>query len=178
MYFVSSNIENTNEKNEFRLKLNSESFEWSNLIESKLRKTIFTFASNKASRSDQLIFLIIQKAYNSISDVFFMLHSELISRDHHFVCWREKIEAILKKSNKSNYIASKAYRIITLLNCLNKIFEQIIVSRLSLFEQTSDLFDLNQISGLKELSAVKAIMNLTHNIKLSLKEKKAQRAFF
>ncbi len=52
MYLVSLNIENTNEKNEFRLKLNSESFEWSNLIESELRKAIFTFASNKASRSN------------------------------------------------------------------------------------------------------------------------------
>jgi hypothetical protein len=178
MYLVSSNIENTNEKNEFRWKLNSELFEWSNLIESKLRKAIFTFASNKASRSDQLMFLIIQKAYNSISDVFFMLYFELINRDHHFVCWRKRIEAILNKSNKSNYIASKVYRIITLLNCFDKIFEKIIVWCMSFFEQTSDLLDLNQMNERKELSAVDAIMNLTHDIELSLKEKKSTTCVF
>jgi hypothetical protein len=112
MYSKSSDVENTNDENEIRLNLNSDSFEWSELIESKLRNAIFTSASNKASRSDQLTFLIVQKAYNSISDVFLLLYFKLISREHHLVCWREEIEAILKKSNKSNYIVPKAYRII------------------------------------------------------------------
>jgi hypothetical protein len=52
MYFVSSNIENTNEKNEIRLIVNSRSCEWSNLIKSKLRQAIYTFASNKTSKAD------------------------------------------------------------------------------------------------------------------------------
>jgi flagella basal body P-ring formation protein FlgA len=85
MYLISSNIENI-EKDEIRFNLNSESFEWSNLIESELWKAIFTSASNKASRSNQLTFLIVQKAYDLISDVFYMLYHELINRDHHFVC--------------------------------------------------------------------------------------------
>jgi hypothetical protein len=130
MYSISSNIENTSDETDIRLNLNSKSFKWFDLIKSKLQKAIFTFVLNKASRSDQLTFLIVQKTYKSISDIFFMLYSEFINRDHHFICWREEIEAILKKSNKSNYIASKAYRIITLLNCLEKISEKIIVSRL------------------------------------------------
>ncbi len=134
MYSTSFEIENMSDDTEIRLNLNSKSFEWSDLIESELRKAIFISALNKASESDQLTFLIVQKAYVSISDVFFMLYFELINRGHHLVCRREEIEAILKKSNKSNYIASKAYRIITLLNCLEKISEKIIVSRLSYFE--------------------------------------------
>jgi hypothetical protein len=52
----------------------------------ELQKAIFTSAPNKAPGPDQLTFLIVQKAYNSISDVFFMLYSELINRDHHPVC--------------------------------------------------------------------------------------------
>jgi hypothetical protein len=172
MYSKSLNIENFNDENEIRLKLNSNSFKWSKLIESELRKAIFTSASNKASRSDQLIFLIVQKTYNSISDIFFLLYFEFIYRDHHFVCWRKSIEAIMKKSNKSKYIASKTYRIITLLNCLRKIFEKIMTSRLFYFEQTSDLLDLNQMSERKNLSAIDAIMNLTYDIEISLKEKK------
>ncbi len=177
MYFVSLNIENTNE-NEIRLKLNSKSFEWLNLIESKLRKAIFMSASNKASRSNQLTFLIVQKTYNSISDVFFMLYFEFINRDPYFVCWKEKIEAILKKSNKSNYIASKTYRIITLLNYLKKNFEKIIASRLFSFEQTFDLLDLNQMKERKDLIAIDAVMNLTHDIELSLKERKSTTCVF
>jgi hypothetical protein len=134
MYSSSSNIKNASDEIEIRLSLNSDSFEWSNLIELELRQAICTFASNKALESDQLIFLIFQKAYNSISDVFFMLYFEFINRNHHLVCWRERIEAILKKSNKSNYTASKTYRIITLLNCLEKTSKKIIASRLFFFE--------------------------------------------
>jgi hypothetical protein len=178
MYSISSDIENTNDEAEIRLNLNSESFQWFELIESELQKAIFTFASNKASESDQLTFLIVQKAYNSISDVFFILYSELINQDHHLECWREEIKAILKKSNKSNYIASKAYKIITLFNCLEKISEKIIASRLSFFEQTSDLLDLNQMSERKDLSAVDAIMNLTHDIEMSLREKRSTTCVF
>jgi predicted RNA binding protein with dsRBD fold (UPF0201 family) len=44
---------------------------------------------------------------------------------------------------------------------------------MSYFEQTFDLLDLNQMSKRKELSAIDAVMNLTHDISLSLKEKKS-----
>ncbi len=45
-------------------------------------------------------------------------------------------------------------------------------SRLSYFEQISDLLNSNQMSERKELLAIDAVMNLTHDIELSLKEKK------
>jgi hypothetical protein len=88
------------------------------------------------------------------------------------------VKAILKKSNKSNYTASKTYKIITLLNCLKEIFEKIIASQLFFFEQTFDLLDLNQTRERKKLSAVDAIMNLTHDIELSLKERKSTTCVF
>jgi hypothetical protein len=52
MYSISSEIENMSDDTEIRLNLNSKSYEWSDLIESKLRKAIFISASNKASKSD------------------------------------------------------------------------------------------------------------------------------
>ena len=59
-----------------------------------------------------------------------------------------------------------------IVKLLEKISEKIVVSRLSYFEQISDLLDLNQMRERKDLSAIDAIMNLTHDIELSLKEKK------
>jgi hypothetical protein len=46
-------------------------------------------------------------------------------------------------------------------------------ARLFFFEQTFDLLDLNQMSDQKRLSAVKIVLNLTHDIEASLKEKKS-----
>ncbi len=51
-------------------------------------------------------------------------------------------------------------------------------SRLSYFEQTSNLLDLNQMSKRKELSAIDAVLNLTHDIQVSLKEKKSTTCVF
>jgi hypothetical protein len=119
-YFESLNIKNINDENEIKFNLNSNSFKWLKLIESKFRQTIFTFALNKTLKSNQLIFLIIQEVYSSILNVFFLFYAEFVYRDHHFVCWRKKIETILKKLNKSNYIVLKVYRINILLNCLEK----------------------------------------------------------
>ncbi len=47
-----------------------------------------------------------------------------------------------------------------------------------LFEQTSDLLDSNQMRERKELLTVEAVMNLTHDIKLSLKERKSTTCVF
>jgi hypothetical protein len=110
--------------------------------------------------------------------MFFILHSAFINRDHYLVWSREEIEAILNKSNKSNYTTSKAYRKITLFNYLKKIFEKIIVSRLSYFYQTLNLLNLNQMSERKDLSTIDAVMNLTHDIELSLRKKKSTKVCF
>jgi purine nucleoside phosphorylase len=49
---------------------------------------------------------------------------------------------------------------------------------LSYFEQTSDLLDSNQMSERKDLSAIDAVLNLTHDIESSLKEKKSTTCVF
>ena len=43
------------------------------------------------------------------------------------------------KQNKTDYINPKAYQIIALLNCLRKISEKIIATRLSYLAEISDL---------------------------------------
>ena len=57
----------------------------------------------------------------------------MIKQDSHSEHWRKRIEAILKKSNKSDYSNFKAYRIITLLECMSKISEKIIANRLAYY---------------------------------------------
>ncbi len=61
---------------------------------------------------------------------------------------------------------------------MEKISEKIIASRLFFFEQTSDLLDSNQMKERKELSTVDAVMCLTHDIELSLKERRSTKCVF
>ena len=46
---------------------------------------------------------------------------------------------IIKKFNKENYSDFKSYKVISLLNCLDKISERIIAKRLSYFAEIIDL---------------------------------------
>ena len=144
---------------------------WLILIESEFSSAIFTSALKKTSESNNLTFLIIQKAYKIISKLFFMIFSCLINNGIHSNCWRTDIDAILKKFEKSDYSISKSYRIITLLNCLKKISEKIIAKRLSYLKQMSNMLDFDQIGERKNRSAIDAVLNLTHDIQLALKQK-------
>jgi len=48
------------------------------------------------------------------------------------------MKIILKKLNKLNYSIFKTYRIITLLNCLNKVVEKIIAVQLFYTAEIND----------------------------------------
>ena len=88
----------------------------------------------------------------------------LCFNEHDTQCWKESIEAILKKSNKVDYSQSKAYRIIMLLNCLRKISEKIIAIRLSHFVEHSNLLHNEQMRDRKNRSAIDASLCLVHDI--------------
>ena len=117
--------------------------EWQSLSDNEVRKAIITSFSKKASESDEMSFAIIQEAYKAISDVLNLIYKILIKNDFHSECWREETEVILKKSEKSDYSLPKVYRIITLLNCLDKMTEKIMTIRLSYISQVTDLLDID-----------------------------------
>jgi len=104
----------------------NESIQWSRVIEEKIKHAINFSAFRKALKSDDMSFAIIQRMYKSILKIFNLMYSDLIENDYHSKIWREDTKIILKKSDKSNYSISKTYRIITLLNCLDKVAEKII----------------------------------------------------
>jgi len=111
--------------------LSNESIQWSRVIEGEIKYAINFSALRKALESDEMSFAIIQRAYKTISKIFNLVYSDLIENDYHSKIWREGTRIILKKSDKSNYLISKTYRIITLLNCLDKVAEKIIAVQLS-----------------------------------------------
>jgi len=127
------------------------------------RHAINFSAFRKALKSDDMSFAIVQRAYKSVSKIF-----NLIESDYHSKIWREGTEIILKKSNKLNYSISKTYRIITLLNCLDKIAKKLIAMQLSYTAKTNDkLLDFDQMRDRKQRSAIDAVLNLVHDAQMA-----------
>ncbi len=162
MYSSSSKIQINEE-----LLLN-ESIQWSRVIEGKIKHAINFSALRKAFESDDISFAIIQRAYKSILKIFNLVYSELIENDYHSKIWREGTKIILKKSDKLNYSISKAYRIITLLNCLDKVTEKIIAVQLSYTAEINDkLLNFDQMRDRKQRSAIDAVLNLVHDAQMT-----------
>ena len=74
-------------------------------------------------------------------NLFYILYKDLIQHNYYSHCWREETEVIFKKLEKLDYSISKIYRIIVLLNCLEKVSEKIIAIRLSYLAEIIDLLD-------------------------------------
>ncbi len=162
MYSSSSKIQINKEL------ISNESIQWSRVIEEKIKHAINFSALRKAFESDNMSFAIIQRAYKSISKIFNLVYSDLIENNYHSKIWREGTKIILKKSNKLNYSISKTYRIITLLNCLDKVAEKIIAVQLSYTAEINDkLLNFDQMKGRKQRSAIDAVLNLVHNVQMT-----------
>src|SRR5205809_5166968 len=85
---------------------------------------------------------------------------------------------IIKKFNKENYSDTKSYRVISLLNCLDKISERIIAERLSYFAETTDLLHFDQIGNRKQKSAIDAAISLLSDIEINKHDKKLTSVLF
>ena len=95
---------------------NEDDNNWPDLTENELQNAISLFNPKKACGPDAINFTIVQKSFQSLKNVFFMIYSKFIKTGYHPLCWRTGLGAVLKKPNKSDYSLPKSYRIITLLN--------------------------------------------------------------
>ncbi len=146
----------------------NESIQWSRIIEKKIKHAINFSALRKALESDDISFVIVQRAYKSVSKIFNLMYLNLIENDYHSKIWREGTEIILKKPNKPNYSISKTYRIITLLNCLDKIAKKLIAMQLSYTAKTNDkLLNFDQMRGRKQRLTINAVLNLVHDAQMA-----------
>ena len=99
--------------------------------------------------------------------MFFKLYSCLINLEYYPKCWKQATGAILKKDKKPNYTALKAYRVISLLNCLGKVSKCILAQRLGYLAETISLLHYSQIGGKLKKSAIDAAFLLTNEVELN-----------
>ncbi|KYG39788.1 hypothetical protein M433DRAFT_9919 [Acidomyces richmondensis BFW] len=79
-----------------------------------------TAIKGKTPGPDSITQEIIARAYAAIPEIFYNIYSSLLDIGIHPRAWKQAIGAILKKPGKPDYSIPKAYRVISLLNCLGK----------------------------------------------------------
>jgi hypothetical protein len=71
---------------------------------------------------------------------------------------------VIPKPNKPDYSAVKAYCPIALLNCIGKVLEKLMATRLSLMAESHNILHADQIGGRPKCSAIDAAMALMHEV--------------
>ncbi len=61
-------------------------FKWENIKEKEIQKTIFTSNFKKACKLNNIEFLIIQKLYETIKELYLLLYLKLLNNDYHSKC--------------------------------------------------------------------------------------------
>src|SRR5438034_6891348 len=155
----------------------SDNWIWPEVTKNEIKTAIFTSSTKKAAGPDTISFLILQKIYSTLEERFYKLYKALIQFGYHPKCWKEAMDVILRKGNRKAIIP-KSYRVVSLLNCMGKVAEKIIATRLSYIAETTDLLEINQIGDRKQKSAIDAVITLVHDIQLAKYENKATSVLF
>jgi hypothetical protein len=144
----------------------------------ELQNACSTKIKGKTPGPDQITQDIILQAYKAIPDVFYKLYSSLLDTGYHPKCWKQATGAILKKPGKPDYSAPKAYRVISLLNCLGKVSERILAQRLGYLAETTTLLHPTQIGGRLKKSAVDAALLLTNEVEANRRQNRKTTTLF
>jgi hypothetical protein len=104
-------------------------------------------SAKKTPGPDRLSFRVLRETYTTVPELFNYLYSVLITNGYHLKYFKEATGVILKKPQSAkppyrNYTLPKAYRIISLLNCLAKIMEKIIARRLAVMTKFKTLLHI------------------------------------
>jgi hypothetical protein len=91
---------------------------------------------------------VLREAYVTVSELFNYLYPVLMTNGYHLKCFKEATGVILKKpqaakSSYRNYALPKAYRVISLLNCLAKVMEKIVARRLVVMAEFKTLLHMH-----------------------------------
>ncbi len=61
-------------------------FKWKNIKEKEIQKIIFILNFKKACKLNNIEFLIIQKSYETIKELYLLLYLKLLNNDYYFKC--------------------------------------------------------------------------------------------
>jgi len=79
-------------------------------------------------------------------------------------CPREAIGAILRNPNKPDYSIPKSNRPVSLLNCLFKVSDNMMASRLSYLAEAQNMLYNDQLGGRQGRSSVHAVLALVYDM--------------
>ena len=125
----------------------------------EVRDAIFMSKNNSAPGHSQITYQVLKWAWSNPNGQkhILSLMQKCLRNGYHPKSWRKAIAIALRKPNKPDYSNPRAYRLITLLECLAKVLERIVAKRLTFLAGKLNLIPPNQFGGRSNCSTDDAI---------------------
>ena len=157
----------------------SQRWEWPDLsLEELQRACSNTHVKATSPGPDGMSQAIIAKAYEAIPDTFYQIYPTVLNLGYHPTPWRQATGVVLKKQGKPDYTQPKAYRVISLLNCLGKVSERILAKRIGHLAETGPLLHPSQMGGRKKKSAIDTVFLLRNTVDRHRRKQKKTSTLF
>ena len=101
-----------------------------------------------------------------------------IQLGHYPAIWKTAKGVILRKAGKPNYTVSKAYRVISLLECLGKIVERVVARKIASFCESRHTFHEGQFGSRKNRNTHDALLKLMSFVEKAWKKGNVAGAIF
>ena len=137
---------------------------WHDQVDEELvRQALFHQAVQKAPGIDRLNFRALRLLWEWDSPRIIALARQCFRLGLHPPVWKMAKGVLLRKPNKPDYTAVKAYRVISLLNCLGKVVEKIAADAIARHCETMGMLHPGQMGSRKQRSAIDAVACLIQN---------------
>ena len=141
-------------------------------------QALVTQAATKAPGPNKINFQVLQIiwSWDKVQVTSMVYHA--VRLGYHLMEWKKVRGILLEKGGKCDFGLVRSYRVISLLNYMNKVVENVVAQELSRYcEEYSKLYS-GQMGGRKERSAIDAVTTLVHTVQEKWEEKKLAAVFF
>ena len=146
--------------------------------EEMVKQSLFHQAVQKAPGIEKLNFRALRLLWGWDSPQIVALARQCFRLGIHPQAWKTAKGILLRKPNKPNYTLVKAYRVISLLNCLGKVVEKIAAEAISHHCEATKSLHLGQMGSRKQRCAIDAVACLIQSTHDSWKRQQLMCALF
>jgi hypothetical protein len=141
------------------------------VTDDEIERAVWGPSTQKAAGPDLLGFAAVRLLWKWDQQRLCALVKTCIARGIHPDHWKVAKGVVLRKPGKPDYSKVKAYRVIALLNCIGKVAEKVVASKLSDIVEHRDLLHAGQFGSRKGRSAVDAVAVLMNRAQEAWKRK-------
>jgi hypothetical protein len=142
----------------------SKNIDFSEIFENEISQTIVKIVSNIVSKKNDIFNRVIKLVLSHIMSVVKWIFNQSLRLKYCLKHFKEFITMFLRKINKSNYFVFKAYKLIVLLNTLNKIMKFIMTTRLNYAVKNHNLLFREHFESRKRIVSKHALHYIIETI--------------